>query len=43
MDWIRILWSPLRRPFPQQRLDEDLDDELRSHIDFAIEETAPAE
>ena len=38
MDWLRILLSRLIAFFHPHHLDEDLDDELQSHIDFAIEE-----
>ena len=38
MDLLRILWSRCIGFFRGNRLDEDLDEELRSHIDFAIGE-----
>ncbi|MHB8354677.1 MAG: ADOP family duplicated permease, partial [Burkholderiales bacterium] len=38
MDLIRILLSRCTAFFHKNELDEDLDEELRSHIDFAIEE-----
>jgi predicted permease len=38
MDMIRILLSRCRALFRRQKLDEELDEELRSHIDFAVEE-----
>jgi predicted permease len=38
MDLIRILISRCAALFGKQKLDEDLDDELRSHIDLAAEE-----
>lgn len=38
MDWIRILLSRYTALFRKKELDEELDEELRSHIDFAIEE-----
>ncbi len=38
MDWIRILLSRCSAFLHRRRLDEDLDGELRAHIDFAIEE-----
>jgi len=38
MDLIRILLSRCATLFSKQKLDNDLDEELCSHIDFAIEE-----
>lgn len=38
MDWIRILISRCAGFFDKRKLDDDLDEELRTHIDFAIEE-----
>ena len=38
MDQLRILLSRCRAFFHRKELDGDLDDELRSHIEFAIEE-----
>ena len=38
MDLIRILLSRCAALFRKRELDEELDEELRSHIDFAIEE-----
>jgi len=38
MDWIRILLSRIAAHFRRKRLDADLDDELNTHIDLAIEE-----
>jgi putative ABC transport system permease protein len=38
MDRLRIMLSRCAALFGKQKLDEDLDDELRSHIDFAVEE-----
>ena len=38
MDLIRILLSRGAALFRRNRLDEDLEEELRSHFDFAIEE-----
>lgn len=38
MDWIRTLVSRCSASFRSRRLDEELDQELRSHIDLAIEE-----
>jgi predicted permease len=38
MDWIRILVSRCAALFGRKKLDADLDDELRAHIDLAIEE-----
>jgi hypothetical protein len=39
MDWVRIVLSRCRDPFHRRKLDADLDEELRSHIDLAIEES----
>jgi len=39
MDWVRILVSRLTSLVSQRILDADLDDELRSHIEFAAEES----
>ena len=38
MDWIRILVSRSTALFRSKKLDDDLDEELRAHIDLAIEE-----
>ena len=38
MDWIRILLSRCAALFRSKRLDADLDEELRAHIDLATEE-----
>ena len=38
MDWIRVLLSRCEALFRKQELDEDLDEELCSHIDLAVEE-----
>ena len=38
MDWIRILLSRCTALFRSRKLDADLDEELRAHIDLAIEE-----
>jgi predicted permease len=38
MEWLRILLSRWNAFLHPHRLDEDLDDELQSHIDFAVEE-----
>ena len=38
MDWIRILLSRCAALFRSKKLDADLDEELRAHIDLAIEE-----
>jgi len=38
MDWVQILLHRCTSLFRRQKLDEDLDDELRTHIEFAIEE-----
>ena len=38
MDWIRICLSRCAALLRTRRMDEDLDDELRSHIELAIEE-----
>ncbi len=38
MDWIRILMSRWAALFGNHRLDNDLDEELRAHIDLAVQE-----
>jgi predicted permease len=38
MDWIRILLSRFAALFRSKKLDAELDEELRAHIDLAIEE-----
>ncbi len=38
MDWIRMLLSRSAALFRSRKLDADLDEELRAHIDLAIEE-----
>src|ERR1035437_1555336 len=38
MDWIRVLLSRCAALFRRRKLDEDLDEELRTHIDLAVEE-----
>ena len=38
MDWIHILFSRCALMFHRKRLDAELDDELRAHIDLAIAE-----
>ena len=38
MDWLRILLSRAAAPFRSKKLDADLDEELRAHIELAIEE-----
>jgi predicted permease len=38
MDWIRILMSRIAALFGKQKRDAELDEELRTHIEFAIEE-----
>jgi putative ABC transport system permease protein len=38
MDWMRILLSRCTALFGKRRRDDDLDEELRAHIDHAIEE-----
>jgi predicted permease len=38
MDWIRIVLARCASLFRKQKLDADLDEELRSHIDFSVEE-----
>jgi len=38
MELLRILWSRCVALFRERSMDADLDDELRSHIDLAIEE-----
>ncbi|HUH62348.1 MAG TPA: ABC transporter permease [Terracidiphilus sp.] len=39
MDWIRTLISRCAALFGRRRLDADLDDEVRAHIDLAVEES----
>ena len=38
MDWIRVLLNRATAHFTKNKLDRDLDDELRSHIELAVEE-----
>lgn len=38
MDLIRVLLSRCAAFFQRRKLDEDLDEELRSHVEFAVEE-----
>ncbi|HEY2857591.1 MAG TPA: ABC transporter permease [Terracidiphilus sp.] len=38
MDWLRILFSRCTAMFRRTRLDADLDDELRAHLDLAVAE-----
>jgi len=38
MDWIRTLLSRIAAFFGRQKLDADLDEELRTHIELAVEE-----
>ena len=38
MELIRVLLSRCAALFRRRKLDEDLDEELRSHIDLAVEE-----
>jgi macrolide transport system ATP-binding/permease protein len=38
MEWIRILFSRGASLFRRRQLDADLDDELRAHIDLAVDE-----
>ncbi|MFZ0663326.1 MAG: ABC transporter permease [Acidobacteriaceae bacterium] len=38
MDWLRILMSRCKGFAGGRKLDEELDEELRSHLDFAVEE-----
>jgi hypothetical protein len=38
MDWIRIFLIRSAALFPSNKLDAELDEELRAHIDLAIEE-----
>jgi predicted permease len=38
MDWLRILLSRCTTFFGQKKLDNELDEELQSHIEFVIEE-----
>lgn len=42
MDWIRILLSRCAALFRRRRLDADLDEELRAHLDLAIAENRKA-
>lgn len=42
MDWIRILLSRCAALFHAKKLDADLDEELRAHIDLAIAESVKA-
>lgn len=42
MDWIRIQLARMAAAFRGHRLDADLDDELRAHIDLAIAENLKA-
>jgi predicted permease len=38
MDWLRILWSRCTAFFGAKKLDDELDEELLSHIEFAVAE-----
>ena len=38
MDWLRILWSRCVAFFGERKLDDELDEELLAHIEFAVEE-----
>ncbi len=38
MDWMRVLFTRCTALFRKRKLDADLDEELRAHIEFAIEE-----
>jgi hypothetical protein len=38
MDWIRVLSSRCEAFLRREELDEDLDEELHSHVDLAVEE-----
>ena len=38
MNWIHILFTRCAALFRSKKLDADLDEELRAHIDLAIEE-----
>jgi putative ABC transport system permease protein len=38
MDWIRTLLSRIAALFGKRKRDDDLDEELHAHIDFAVEE-----
>jgi hypothetical protein len=38
MSWLREAWARLRSFFRKQELDRDFDEELASHIEFAVEE-----
>ena len=38
MDWLRTLWSRCVAFFGERKLDDELDEELFAHIEFAVEE-----
>jgi hypothetical protein len=38
MDWLRTLWSRCVAFFGERKLDDELDEELLGHIEFAVEE-----
>ena len=38
MSWLRVLASRIRGLFSKRRLERDLDEELRAHIEMATEE-----
>jgi predicted permease len=38
MDWLRTLWSRCAAFFGERKLDDELDEELLAHIEFAVEE-----
>src|SRR3984885_14587615 len=38
MDWLRTLWSRCAAFFGEKKLDDELDEELLAHIEFAVEE-----
>jgi predicted permease len=38
MDWLRTLWSRCVAFFGERKLDDELDEELLAHMDFAVEE-----
>ena len=38
MDWVRIVLSRCGALLQRRKLDADLDEELRAHIDLAVEE-----
>ena len=38
MDWIRTLGRRITALFGKEKLDDELDEELRTHIEFAVEE-----